>query len=140
MKNSLLLLVVFILALVLNACKTEEKTIISPPREFQSDLQKLLDDEMATIKAQNPNLPGGLALLVLTPDAQVFVSSGMPSATKDIHFRAASNTKTLTAAAILLLHERGQLKVTDKIIDNIPGTTTPTSPRPLHTRFLSNPR
>ncbi len=123
MKKSLLLLAVLIVALLANSC-TEEKTIISPPREFQSDLQKLVDAEMAKVKAQKPNMLGGMALFVLTPDAQVFVSSGIPSATKDIHFRAASNTKTLTAAAILLLHERGQLKITDKITDKIPGTNT----------------
>jgi len=42
---------------------------------------------------------------------------------ENIHFRAASNTKTFTATAILLLYQQGKLDVNAKITDTIPGTS-----------------
>jgi D-alanyl-D-alanine carboxypeptidase len=52
----------------------------------------------------------------------------MENASPDIHFRIASNTKTFTAAAVMLLHQRGLLHVDDLITASIPGTATPYVP------------
>jgi D-alanyl-D-alanine carboxypeptidase len=71
---------------------------------------------------------GGAALYVSTPSGAHFASTGIENASPGIHFRIASNTKTFTAAAIMLLHQRGLLDVDDSITANIPGTTTPYVP------------
>ena len=71
---------------------------------------------------------GGAVLYVSTPSRSHFASTGMPNASPDVHFRIASNTKTFTAAAIMLLHQRGSLDVDDPITGLIPGTATPYVP------------
>ncbi len=71
---------------------------------------------------------GGAVLHVSTPAGAYFASTGMENASPDIHFRIASNTKTFTAAAIMLLQQRGLLHIDDFITANIPGTTTPYVP------------
>ena len=59
-----------------------------------------------------------------TPAGTYFASTGMENASPDIHFRIASNTKTFTAASIMLLHQRGLLDIDDVITANIPGMKT----------------
>jgi D-alanyl-D-alanine carboxypeptidase len=71
---------------------------------------------------------GGVALYVTTPTAAYFASTNISGASPDIHFRAASNTKTFTAAAIMLLYEEGKLNINDNITADIPGTTAPYVP------------
>ncbi|MGA8890291.1 MAG: serine hydrolase domain-containing protein [Anaeromyxobacteraceae bacterium] len=71
---------------------------------------------------------GGAVLYVSTPSGVHFAATGMENASPGIHFRIASNTKTFTAAAIMLLHQRGLLDVEDAITANIPGATTPYVP------------
>lgn len=64
---------------------------------------------------------GGAALYISSPKGNYFASTNMDNAGPDIHFRAASNTKTFTAAAIMLLYQRGQLNIDDLITAQIPG-------------------
>lgn len=71
---------------------------------------------------------GGAVLYVSTPAGAHFASTGMENASPGIHFRIASNTKTFTAAAIMLLHQRGLLDVDDLITADIPHTATPYVP------------
>jgi D-alanyl-D-alanine carboxypeptidase len=71
---------------------------------------------------------GGAVLYVWTPSGAHFASTGMENASPGIHFRIASNTKTFTAAAIMLLQQRGLLLIDDVITANIPGTATPYVP------------
>jgi D-alanyl-D-alanine carboxypeptidase len=90
---------------------------------IQSDLQSMLDNQLAGYKTKYPGYPGGLALKVISKSGSWFVSSGMdPGFTSQFHFRAASNTKTFTSTAILLLAQQGKLKLDAKISDTIPGT------------------
>jgi D-alanyl-D-alanine carboxypeptidase len=70
----------------------------------------------------------GAVLHVSTPGGTYFASTGMENASPGIHFRVASNTKTFTAAGIMLLQQRGLLRIDDVITANIPGTTTPYVP------------
>lgn len=72
-------------------------------------------------------LPGGLATALITPKGAYFASP-LDGATADSHFRAASTTKTFTAAAVMLLHQRGQLRIDDALTANIPGRTRPYLP------------
>lgn len=66
-------------------------------------------------------------MLVRTPKGSWFAST-VPGATPDMHFRAASITKTTTAAAIMLLEQRGQLRLDDFIVAPIPGRDIPYLP------------
>ncbi len=48
--------------------------------------------------------------------------------TENTHFRAASITKTFTAAGILLLQQKGLLNIEDTVVSSIPGRTEPYPP------------
>jgi D-alanyl-D-alanine carboxypeptidase len=95
----------------------------------QADLQQMIAQKWAAY-GESIGYPsaGGAVLYVSTPAGTYFASTGMENASPDIHFRIASNTKTFTAASIMLLHQRGLLDIDDVITANIPGTTTPYVP------------
>lgn len=63
---------------------------------------------------------GGLTLLVLAPDQYLFATT-LDGVGPQSHFRGASTTKTFTAAAIMLLDQRGLLRIDDRITANMPG-------------------
>jgi D-alanyl-D-alanine carboxypeptidase len=71
--------------------------------------------------------PGGLTAAVITPHGE-YVASTIAGVGPGSHFRAASTTKTFTAAAIMVLAQRGKLGIDDLITANIPGTSTPYVP------------
>lgn len=85
--------------------------------------------QLATSQWNNfsTTLPGGLSIAVITPKGAYFAST-LDAATADSHFRAASTTKTFTAAAIMLLQQRGQLNIDDVLSAHMPGTTRPYVP------------
>jgi D-alanyl-D-alanine carboxypeptidase len=72
---------------------------------------------------------GGLAVYITSPKGNYFASEAIngPSS-HQIHFRAASNTKTFTAASIMLLHQQGLLNIDDLIVATIPGKRIPYVP------------
>jgi len=112
------------IVLVLFAC-TKKSTEYEPTQNqvIQGNLQSMLDKLLADYKVKYPGYPGGLALNVISKSGTWFVSSGMESGTtSQVHFRAASNTKTFTSTAILLLSQQGKLKLDAKISDTIPGS------------------
>lgn len=74
-----------------------------------------------------PGKPGGLSLNMMTPQGSFFAST-LEGVTSGSHFRAASTTKTFTAAAIMLLDQRGMLRIDDKISGTMPGKTGPYLP------------
>ena len=91
----------------------------------QEKLQFVVDANWIAYKEQYSIPSGGLAVYFETPSGAYFASSGMPPGVdQNTHFRVASNTKTFTAAAIMLLYEQGKLQLDDTIVSNIPGTTT----------------
>jgi D-alanyl-D-alanine carboxypeptidase len=72
---------------------------------------------------------GGLAVHITSPKGNYFASEAIDGpSSRNIHFRAASNTKTFTAAAIMLLHEQGHLNIDDPIVSRIPGSVSPYVP------------
>ena len=97
--------------------------------DHQAALQQMIAQKWAAY-GESIGYPaaGGAVLYVSTPAGAHFASTGMENASPDVHFRIASNTKTFTAAAIMLLQQRGLLRIDDVITANIPGTTTPYVP------------
>lgn len=71
--------------------------------------------------------PGGLTAAVITPQGE-YVASTIVGVGPESHFRAASTTKTFTAAAIMVLVQRGKVGLDDLITANIPGTAMPYVP------------
>ena len=63
---------------------------------------------------------GGLSLQVLTPSCDYFAST-LEGVTAGHHFRGASTTKTFTSAAIMLLDQRGLLRIDDLVSEVMPG-------------------
>ncbi len=63
---------------------------------------------------------GGLTMQVISPQGDYFANT-VAGTTSNSHFRGASITKTFTAAGIMLLDQRGQLRITDYLSDPIPG-------------------
>lgn len=92
-------------------------------------LQTMLEERWIDYSSDYPNFPGGIALLVVSVDDSYFASCGIEGeSTENTHFRAASITKTLTAAGILLLQQRGLLNIEDTVNSNIPGRSEPYLP------------
>ncbi|MFO7569561.1 MAG: serine hydrolase domain-containing protein [Smithellaceae bacterium] len=91
----------------------------------------MLQAERQSYAANYPGWDGGMALYIVTPANTHFSATGFsPYDTVNAftRFRAASTTKTFTAAAILWLHERGLLDIDDRLTDPIPGSTEPYLP------------
>ena len=92
-------------------------------------LQTMLEERWIDYGSNYPNFPGGIALLVVSAGDSYFASCGIEGeSTENTHFRAASITKTLTAAGILLLQQRGLLNIEDTVNSNIPGRSEPYLP------------
>ena len=94
-----------------------------------ADLANVLKTEWQSYKADKPGFTGGIAMKILSPKGEYFISTDLGSdITPAHHFRIASVTKTFTAAGIMLLNQKGLLNINDKITDNIPGTNIPYVP------------
>src|SRR5436853_244503 len=100
------------------ACQRQHESALKPID--QAALQTMVD---AT--ARELMIPGAVVLL-RTPQGEFTVSHGTtllganspPSA--DTHFRIASNTKTMTAAVIVLLAQEGKLRLDDPVSKYVP--------------------
>ncbi|OFY15666.1 MAG: hypothetical protein A2X11_06370 [Bacteroidetes bacterium GWE2_42_24] len=109
--------------LIIAGCDKESNDPYRPDDELQQRLQRLVDSKVAAYKLQVPEYPGGLVLKVLKGRRSCFAASGMVGNVSGAnYFRAASNTKTFTATAILLLYQQGRLNLNHRITDTIPGT------------------
>lgn len=78
-------------------------------------------------QARYAGMPGGLTLAIVTPQGE-YAASTLDGVDGRTHFRGASTTKTFTAAAIMLLEQRGRLFLDDPITANMPGTQEPYLP------------
>lgn len=92
--------------------------------DVQTTMRKLLTQRW---QDRYGSTPGGLSLAMITPVGEYFASS-IAGATANSHFRAASTTKTFTAAAIMLLDQRGLLRIDDMITAAMPGRAEPYLP------------
>jgi len=85
--------------------------------DLVGDLRRLLQ---ARWNDRYAGRPGSLSLQVLTPSCDYFAST-LEGVTAGHHFRAASTTKTFTAASIMLLDQRGLLRIDDPVSAVMPG-------------------
>ena len=117
-------LAVSVFALLLAGCYGSRNDP-SPADKLQSSV-----DSNWTQYVQDHGLPGGgMAVYLETPTGNYFASCNMPPGVdQNSRFRIASNTKTFTAAAIMLLNQQGKLNIDDTIVSNIPGTAIPYVP------------
>lgn len=108
--------------LMASGCDESEST------SLESSMQQILDSHWEEYVQNKPGLKGGLAVQIFSPGCDCFLSTGMEDARDYSRFRCASTTKTFTAAAIMLLYQRGLLDIDDYLTDTIPGTSTPYIP------------
>jgi len=103
----------------LSACQRQQESALKPIDK--AALQTLVDTTVKELL-----IPGAVVLL-RTPQGEFTIAYGTtllganspPRA--DTHFRIASNTKTMTAAAIMLLAQEGNLSLDDPVSKYVPG-------------------
>src|SRR2546430_10548195 len=103
----------------LSSCQRQQESALKPIDK--AALQTLVDTT-----ARELLIPGAVVLL-RTPQGEFTISYGTtllganspPGA--DTHFRIASNTKTMTAAVIVLLAQEGKLSLADPASKYVPG-------------------
>ncbi len=101
-------------------CKKSDNPVTT---DYSKTLQYSLDTTWQHYTSQLTNWKGGLGVYIVCPKGSYFVSSGLEQgATAGSHFRAASITKSFTAAAIMLLDQQGKLNIEDTVTRLIPGT------------------
>jgi len=123
-----LIFLIITLPFIFSGCSSSNSNI-KTFAENSSDLQRMLDNKWNEYTTGKTNIKGGIALYIISPKGNFFQTSGMGKGIlENIHFRAASNTKTFTAAAILLLQQQNKLNIDHKITDLIPNTSTPYVP------------
>ncbi len=98
----------------------------SDQKKTTSDLQAMLEAKWDGYSEQYANIPGGIALMVISGKDSYFASYKMgEDMTVDSRFRVASITKTFTATAIMLLEQIGLLDIDDTIVSTIYGSDEP---------------
>ena len=101
------------------SCTRQQASAFKPIDK--SALQTMVDST-----AKELMVPGAMVLL-RTPQGDFTVSYGTTllgansSPSADTHFRIASNTKTMTAAVIVLLAQEGKLSLDDPVSKYVPG-------------------
>jgi D-alanyl-D-alanine carboxypeptidase len=97
--------------------------------EAAEKLQASVDANWSQYKQEHGLPGGGMCVYLETPTGNYFASSGMQAGIdQNTHFRIASNTKTFTSAAIMLLDQQGKLHIDDTIVSLIPGQAVPYVP------------
>ncbi|MBC7569084.1 MAG: beta-lactamase family protein [Spirosoma sp.] len=109
----------------------DDHRLTGPQLNSQSRVQKAVDSVRTALEKSLGNSVPSLNVYIQTPTEKIFASSvpaGTTPYTENTNFRFASNTKTVTATAILKMHQDGWLDIKAKITDNMPGTTIPYVP------------
>jgi D-alanyl-D-alanine carboxypeptidase len=121
---------VVIIAVLLAGCSGSGSNALAPAEKLKASI-----DANWTQYKQDHQIPdnvirgAGMAVYLETPTGNYYASSGMDSAVnQNTRFRIASNTKTFTAAAIMLLHQQGKLDIDHTITSLIPGKEIPYVP------------
>ena len=121
--DSIFIIIAIALAALLGGCSDGEDH--SPASRLQESVGANWNQYR-----QVHGLPGGgMAVYLETPAGRFYASSGMSEGVdQNTRFRIASNTKTFTAAAIMLLDQQGKLHIDDSIVSRIPGQAIPYVP------------
>jgi CubicO group peptidase (beta-lactamase class C family) len=87
----------------------------SDSADLQSVMQSIIDTKWGAYANDNMGGNGSIAIYITSPKGDHFLKTGNTSSeiTTDSHFRAASTTKTFTAAAIMLLYQQNMLDIDD---------------------------
>jgi len=118
------ILLVLLIVAAAAGCSSERDSP-SPAR----NLQTFVDDAWNRYTQAHGLPAGGIAVYLETPSGKYFASSRMAAGVdKDTRFRIASNTKTFTAAAIMLLDQQGKLDIDETIVSPIPNRSIPYVP------------
>ena len=110
----------------------------NPRDDSQQKLQAVVDKYRKKLSDSLGSSFPSLSLIIQTPTDKIFVTStgeGGQVVTADTYYRYASNTKPITAAAILNMYEDGWLDYKAKITDLIPGTKATYVPGTLEWNF-----
>jgi D-alanyl-D-alanine carboxypeptidase len=123
-KKLLSILLVFCIITISAGC-SGKRYDVSPAKNLEASVTENWNQYK-----QAHGLPvGGMAVYLETPSGSYYASSGMPvGVDHNSRFRIASNTKTFTAAAIMLLEQQGKLRIDDTIVSPIPGRGIPYVP------------
>lgn len=125
-RRGLVVLIVAVICAALAACSGSSGS--SGPSK-QEMLQSVVDSNWSQYRSLHSLPDGGVNIYIETPTGNYFASSNMPADTgANTHFRIASNTKSFTSAAILLLYQQGKLGLDDIIVSMIPGKVIPYVP------------
>ena len=112
-------------------CKKDDTPVSNEPTAKYKKVFRVVDSVRQALQTTSGKVIPSLNVLINTPTETIFVSSvpqnGVPL-TRDTYFRFASNTKNMTAAAILNMQEDGWLDISDKLTDTIPGSDIPYVP------------
>src|SRR5256714_3280840 len=103
----------------LSSCQRQQESALKP-------IDKTALQTMVDTTAKELLIPG-VVIVLRTPQGEFTISYGTtllganspPRA--DTHFRIASNTKTMTAAVIVLLAQEGKLSLDDPVSKYVPG-------------------
>lgn len=102
------------------SCNKKSTNNTNPSAQFNQYLTEQTDLFQEQFTSEQP----GIILAIYSPDTCKVFASGMPDGNVgDMHFRGASTTKSLTAAAVMLLYQQGKLDIDDYVTDIIPGNT-----------------
>jgi D-alanyl-D-alanine carboxypeptidase len=118
-------IVIMVGAVALAAGCSGKRTEPTPAENLQASV-----DSNWTQYKQAHGLPGGgMAVYIESPSGNYFASSGMATGIdQNARFRIASNTKTFTSAAIMLLDQQEKLHIDDTIVSLIPDKGIPYVP------------
>lgn len=95
----------------------------NPNSDIKAAIDQMLTQKWQAFKDAGEFYQGGMAVRLITPSGNYYSSVDLGNYPSDqLHFRGASTTKTFTAAAIMLMHQRGQLNIDDTVVSQIPGT------------------
>ncbi len=97
--------------------------------EKNAELQALMQERWTEFAAARPGARGSSGIEIHKGGARYFAAAGDPyEGGVEAHIRGASTTKTFTAAATMLLHQRKKLDIEARLTDPIPGTSEPYLP------------
>lgn len=105
----------------LGGCKKDKDPI--QERNVRAELQTVVDSVYRVFDEQWGIDNAGVMTYITGPKGSYMVSSNIdPVPSENEHFRIASITKTFTAAAIMLLHQEGELNIGDLVDEHLPNT------------------
>jgi D-alanyl-D-alanine carboxypeptidase len=106
-------------------CTKNEFTDSNDSTSNYKKVFRVVDSLRQALQTTSGKIIPSLNVFITTPTEEIFVSSVPRNGvrlTRDTYFRFASNTKNMTATAILNMQEDGWLNISDKITDKIPGS------------------